>query len=156
MNIQKILVILSILALLLLAGCANRAVKPPSLEFSQLSLISEPEARFALKLQLRNPVKVPYTIDKAEISMRLDDRFNLKGSQTLDLPISRNGTEAIEIELVKADATKLLLRSLIQGNRQAIPYTAETTLYLTSGKIIRQEHKGRFFKIPGKTWQFRG
>ncbi len=149
----RLLLVAGMLALL--AACQPN-LKKPLVEIRGLQPLALQQGRFLLRLQLENPVKRGYRIERIQALIRLDPQLHLRGETQTPLEIGKNATELVELEVQRTQLSKILWTAFINRPGEAMPYTAEITVQVQGGKLWKQEIKGQLYKVPGKPWHLRG
>jgi LEA14-like dessication related protein len=141
----------ALLALLLVAGCANlAALQAPEVQVTSLQLL-EPapgslEQRFAVGLRLVNPNNRALAVDGLDFELDLNDRRLARGVTNRAFELPRLGET--ETSVIVTTSVFDLLRQAVElgsGRQSAMDYRLRGRLHLGSGFVrsVPFDHRGK-------------
>lgn len=147
-------VVLSLAALLVLAGCGPVQVRsaPPGTDLDGLSLEGD---TLILRLLLDNRNDVPLVLAGARLGLSLDAIEIEAQEWPLDLVIGPRNREAIELRLPASGAIQGALTELDDGLRPSLPYTLDGELRIVDQRDARIDRGGFLHPVPGRPGRYR-
>jgi LEA14-like dessication related protein len=143
-----------VLVACLLQACGPQVIKgrPPFVGLSSLELV---EDRLSAVFDISNQNGVPMTIDRIQVTVRVNEVELAGEDRELRLAIDANSTEEVRVEELPDSFTRDLLASLEGGEVNSIPFDLNGRVTTVEDGVLRFEYRGHLYPVPGRPGQFR-
>ena len=135
-------------------SCASQVIKgrPPFISISGMGLV---EDKLSADFDIRNQNGVPMTIDRIDITVKVNDVELTRENRDFDLMIGANSAEEVHVEELPDEFTRSLLDSLDQGDVKSLPFDLAGKVHTVEDGDLSFAHKGYLYPVPGKPGYFR-
>ena len=145
---------LILLAVVLSAACGTKLIRGAS-PMVRMTELSHQDNNITLQLSMRNLNGVALNILNIDFSLTVDDKELFAYQGPVDTNIVANGTETWSVEVVESETSRELLYSLQNGDIKSLPYALKGSITTTDDGILRFEHEGHIYPLPGRPGHFR-
>jgi hypothetical protein len=145
---------LLLVAVMLTSACGNKLIRGAA-PMVRMTELSHQGGEIMLQLNMRNPNGVELDILSIDFSLSVsnDKLFAYKGP--VNTVIVVNGTETWSEKVEESQATRDLLDQLQNGDIKSLPYTLKGAVTSREDGILRFEHEGHIYPLPGRPGHFR-
>jgi len=147
-----------LLCLLLMAACCISCGpevirgRPPFINISSMSLVDD---KLSAEFDISNENGVPMTIDRIDITVRVNEVVLASKKGKYDLVIGTNSTEAVRVEELPDENRQALLASLENGDVKSLPFDLKGSVHTVEDGDLYFAYKGHLYPVPGKPGYFR-
>jgi hypothetical protein len=147
------------LAILLLSAwvclsCASGVIegRPPFVGISGMNLAGD---MLSTDFRVSNQNEVAMDIESIDITVTVDSVELASESRDLQLSVDANSAEEVQVRQSPGAAALDLLVSLQSGDVKSLPFDLRGSVRTQADGVLRFEHKGHLYPVPGKPGFFR-
>jgi LEA14-like dessication related protein len=135
-------------------SCGPQVLKgrPPFISISSMSLV---ESKLSAVFDIRNENGLPMTIDRIDITVRVNEVELTRKNDKYDLLIGTNSTEQVRVDELPDEFKQRLLDSLESGEVKSLPFDLKGNVHTVEDGTLYFAHKGYLYPVPGKPGHFR-
>ena len=147
-------IVLIILVMMFSTGCGSKMIRgaSPMVRMSELSHLDQ---KINLQLSMRNLNGVELNIQSIDFSLLVDDNELFSYQGPAETNIIANGTETWSVEVEESQSNRELLNTLQNGDVKSLPYSMKGKIDTLDDGVLRFEHEGHIYPLPGKPGYFR-
>ena len=143
--------------LLLIACCVSCGPqtitgRPPFISISEMSMVDD---RLSAEFNLSNQNEVEMSIQMIDIVVTVNDVELTRENREFKLVIDANSTEKVRVDELPDQFTRDLLASLQDGEVKSLPFDLKGRVNTLEDGVLRFEHRGHLYPVPGKPGYFR-
>ena len=145
---------LALLAACLCLSCGPQVIegRPPFVGISSMNLAGE---TLSTDFRISNQNEVVMDIESIDIAVTVDAVELASADRTLPLSIDANSAEEVQVRQTPQPAARDLLNSLDNRDVSSLPFDLRGSVLTQADGVLRFEHKGHLYPVPGKPGYFR-
>jgi hypothetical protein len=142
------------LAVILTSACGNKLIRGAS-PMMRMTELSHQDNKIQLQLSMRNLNGVDLDVLSIDFSLSVnkDTLFVYQGPVNTNIVV--NGTETWSVEVEESQTGRALLQKLQDGDVKSLPYSLKGAVTSRGDGVLRFEHEGHIYPLPGKPGHFR-
>lgn len=121
----------------------------------RMTELSHQDQNIRIELSMRNLNGVELNIESIDFNLLVDDNELFSYQGPAETNIVANGTETWSEEVVENQSSRELLNTLQNGDVMSLPYSMKGKVYTRDEGVLRFEHEGHIYPLPGKPGYFR-
>ncbi len=147
-------VLLVLLMFTFCVSCGPQTItgRPPFISISEMSMVDD---RLSAEFNLSNQNEVEMSIQMIDITVTVNDVELTRENRDFNLVIDANSTEKVQVEELPDEFTRNLLASLRDGEVKSLPFDLKGRVNTLEDGVLRFEHRGHLYPVPGKPGYFR-
>ena len=148
----RVLMVLLLLTFCVSCGPQTITGRPPFISISEMSMVDD---RLSAEFNLSNQNEVEMSIQMIDITVTVNDVELTRENRDFNLVIDANSTEKVRVEELPDEFTRDLLTSLRDGEVKSLPFDLKGRVNTLEDGVLRFEHRGHLYPVPGKPGYFR-